>query len=128
MHRGRNDFHPGSLLRPWLFTIAMNLVRGHYRRTDRRREHSLDDRSSPPRATSPEEQPEAARLITDTQTQVRAALASLPEAQRTVIELHWWGECPYEEIAQIVGASVAAVRVRAHRGYERLRRALPEHE
>src|SRR4051794_26555021 len=26
MHRARNDFRRGSRLRPWLFTIAMNLV------------------------------------------------------------------------------------------------------
>jgi DNA-directed RNA polymerase specialized sigma24 family protein len=45
-----------------------------------------------------------------------------------VIELHWFEESPYEEIARVVGASVAAVRVRAHRGYERLRKILPEHE
>jgi RNA polymerase sigma-70 factor, ECF subfamily len=128
MHRARHDFRPGARLRPWLFTIAMNLVREHYRRAGRRREQSLDDRAPEPRATSAEQQPDHARLNDEAQTRVRAALASLPEAQRTVIELHWWGECPYEEIAQIVGASVAAVRVRAHRGYERLRQILPEHE
>jgi RNA polymerase sigma factor (sigma-70 family) len=128
MHRARNDFHPGARLRPWLFTIAMNLVRGSYRTAGRRREQSLDDRTPEPRATSAEQQPENARLSGEAQQRVRAALASLPEAQRVVIELHWWGECPYEEIAPIVGASVAAVRVRAHRGYERLRQILPEHE
>jgi RNA polymerase sigma factor (sigma-70 family) len=128
MHRARNDFRPGSRLRPWLFTIAMNLVRGYYRKAGRRREQSLDDGSPEPRATSAEHQPEAAQLSDERQTRVRTALSSLPEAQRTVIELHWFDECPYEEIAQIVGASVAAVRVRAHRGYERLRQILPEHE
>jgi RNA polymerase sigma factor (sigma-70 family) len=127
MHRARNDFRAGSRLRPWLFTIAMNLVRGYYRTAGRRREQSLDDRAPDLQATSAE-QPEDARLSDEAQQRVRAALASLPEAQRIVIELHWWGECPYEEVAQIVGASVAAVRVRAHRGYEQLRRILREHE
>jgi len=125
LHRARNDFRAGSRLRPWLFTIAMNLVRGYYRTAGRRREQSLDERAAEPAATTAE-QPEDARLSDEAQQRVRAALASLPEAQRTVIELHWWGECPYEEIAQIVGASVAAVRVRAHRGYERLRQNLRE--
>ena len=127
MHRARNDFRSGSRLRPWLFTIAMNLVRGYYRSAGRRREQSLDDRAPEPRAASAE-QPEDARLSDEEHQRVRAALGSLPEAQRVVIELHWWGECPYEEIAQIVGASVAAVRVRAHRGYEQLRRILAERE
>ena len=56
---------------------------------------------------------------------VRAALANLPDAQREVIELHWFEDSPYDEIALIVGASVEAVRVRAHRGYARLRALLP---
>jgi RNA polymerase sigma factor (sigma-70 family) len=126
MHRARNDWRPDSRLRPWLFTIAMNLVREHYRRQGRRREAPLETEvlalsRARESDTGPGEHGE--RLA-----RVRAALASLPEQQRVVIELHWFEDSPYEEIARIVGASVAAVRVRAHRGYERLRKILPDHE
>lgn len=124
LHRARHDFRAGARLRPWLFTIAMNLVREHYRRKGRRREQSLEADPIAEQAVEPggDEQAQArsARL--------RAALESLPESQREVIELHWFAESPYEEIARIVGASVAAVRVRAHRGYERLREILPDLE
>lgn len=122
MHRARNDFRQDSRLRPWLFTIALNLVREHYRRLGRRREVALDP-GLPLRdldaegADEPLERDERAE-------RVRAAIASLPASQREVIELHWFGDSPYEDIAQIVGASVGAVRVRAHRGYERLRKIL----
>jgi RNA polymerase sigma-70 factor (ECF subfamily) len=125
VHRARNDFRHGSKLRPWLFTIAMNLVREHYRKHQRRREQSLD--SGPP-TTEPLIEPEVAEDARERSARVRAALATLPDAQREVIELHWFDNSPYEEIAMIVGASVAAVRVRAHRGYERLREILPELE
>jgi RNA polymerase sigma factor (sigma-70 family) len=125
VHRARHDFRRGSRLRPWLFTIAMNLVREHYRRHSRRREQPLE---SAPDAAEPSLEPEDAERVRERSSRVRAALASLPEAQREVIELHWFEESPYEEIAMIVGASVAAVRVRAHRGYERLREILPELE
>ena len=126
LHRARNDFRPGARLRPWLFTIAMNLVREQYRKRKRRREQSLETSSAPlPEAVvssdaerDDEHKARAARI--------RAALQSLPPPQREVIELHWFEESPYEEIARIVGASVAAVRVRAHRGYERLREILPD--
>jgi RNA polymerase sigma-70 factor (ECF subfamily) len=126
MHRARNDFRHDSRLRPWVFTIALNLVREHYRRRGRRKERSLEvDGYSPAEpvvlpGTPLEDRERAERL--------HAALALLPDNQRTVIELHWFGESPYEEIARIVGASVGAVRVRAHRGYERLRKILPEGE
>jgi RNA polymerase sigma factor (sigma-70 family) len=125
VHRARHDFRRGSRLRPWLFTIAMNLIREHYRRHSRRREQPLD---SAPLAAEPATEPEDAERVRERSARVRAALASLPEAQREVIELHWFEDSPYDEIAMIVGASVAAVRVRAHRGYERLRQILPELE
>jgi RNA polymerase sigma-70 factor (ECF subfamily) len=38
-----------------------------------------------------------------------------------VIELHWIQGHPFSEVAEMVGASVSAVKVRAHRGYQRLR-------
>jgi RNA polymerase sigma-70 factor (ECF subfamily) len=126
LHRARHDFRLDSQLRPWLFTIAMNLVREHHRRRGRRREQAMEPEllaataKSDAGAASAEQLERAAR--------VRAALATLPEPQREVIELHWFEQSPYEEIAGVVGASVAAVRVRAHRGYERLRKILVEHE
>jgi RNA polymerase sigma-70 factor (ECF subfamily) len=55
---------------------------------------------------------------------MRRALQQLPEEQREVILLHWFEDLPFAEVAAIVGASVPAVKVRAHRGYERLRATL----
>jgi RNA polymerase sigma-70 factor (ECF subfamily) len=125
MHRARNDFRPGARLRPWLFTIAMNLVREQYRKRKRRREQVLEPSHSPavPENASEVERDDDQRVRA---ARIRTALASLPAQQREVIELHWFEESPYEEIARVVGASVAAVRVRAHRGYERLREILPD--
>jgi len=136
LHRARADFRADARLRPWLFTIALNLVREHYRRTGRKREDAVSPELLDPLAasvgtgdapasgsvgvTAPEAIERRERL-----SRVRAALASLPDAQREVIELHWFEDSPYDEIAVIVGASVEAVRVRAHRGYARLRALLP---
>jgi DNA-directed RNA polymerase specialized sigma24 family protein len=41
-----------------------------------------------------------------------------------VVELHWFQERPYAEIARIVGTSEGAVRVRAHRAYTTLKQLL----
>lgn len=125
VHRARHDFRPGARFRPWLFTIALNLVREHYRRHKRRKEQPLETVTDAPEAAAPSDT-EAAEEQQARAARVRAALALLPAQQREVIELHWFEESPYEEIAQIVGASIAAVRVRAHRGYARLREILPE--
>lgn len=117
MHRARHDFRAGARVRPWVFTIAMNLVRDTFRRRARRRESplELDGRHDPAVYTDRLEREEDARLI-------RRALATLPADQRRAIELHWLEERPFAEVAQMVGASVSAVKVRAHRGYKQLRR------
>lgn len=116
LHRARRDFRPGNKLRPWLATIALNLARDHLRRRGRRPETALEDAPEPV-APAPVEDDGTARRVRD-------ALATLPRDQRQVIELHWFDELPFQEIAAVVGASTGAVRVRAHRGYVTLRKAL----
>ncbi|MEM1415823.1 MAG: sigma-70 family RNA polymerase sigma factor [Myxococcota bacterium] len=119
LHSARNDFRLDSKLRPWLLTIAMNLVREHWRRGKRRKMVELD----PETKAAP--QAERSRMELDERSQLlHAALQQLPESQREVVELHWFQERPYKEVAEIVGSSEGAVRVRAHRAYGKLKKLL----
>jgi RNA polymerase sigma-70 factor (ECF subfamily) len=121
VHRARFDFRAGARLRPWLMTIALNLKREHLRSVGRKKENPLElDGSSDPAA------PVVEVADPDIVRRVQRALAQLPEAQREVIQLHWWEGLTYPEIGEMLGASTIAVRVRAHRGYETLRRVLAE--
>jgi RNA polymerase sigma-70 factor (ECF subfamily) len=119
IHRARYEFREDAKLRPWVVTIAMNIVRDELRRRSRRRESTFDpeDRRFGSIDVDALERDEDARLV-------HRALAILPADQRRAIELHWIEERPFGEIARMVGASVAAVKVRAHRGYQRMRRWL----
>lgn len=119
LHRARSDFDAAQKLKPWIFTIAMNLKREYFRRKKRRPERSLDVESTAEPAV---EALGAARV--DAQRTLSRVLGSLPADQREVIELHWFDGLEFPEVAQVVGASVSAVKVRAHRGYVRLRAAL----
>ena len=38
--------------------------------------------------------------------------------------MHWFEDISFPDVAQMLGLSVSAVKVRAHRGYKQLRRAL----
>ena len=40
--------------------------------------------------------------------------------------MHWFEGMSFPEVAEIVGASLSAVKVRAHRGYGALRKALDD--
>ena len=118
LHRARRDFRQGAKLRPWVYTIALNLKRQYFRRRGRRPETGLGefDPAESGRYGNPER-----GMVGE---ELRAALTRLPEAQRTVIELHWFEGLPFKEVASVVGASEAAVKVRAHRGYAKLRETL----
>lgn len=121
LHRARADFDPGQKLKPWIFTIAMNLKREYFRRKKRRPERSLDSEGAPEPAT-----PARGAAQVEARRTLARVLAELPADQREVIELHWFDGLEFPEVATVVGASVSAVKVRAHRGYVRLRAALGE--
>jgi RNA polymerase sigma factor (sigma-70 family) len=119
LHRARADFDREQKLKPWVFTIAMNLKREYFRRKKRRPERPLDAEGG--------DEPAVAALgaaRVDARRTLARVLADLPADQREVIELHWFDGLEFPEVAQVVGASVSAVKVRAHRGYVRLRAAL----
>lgn len=121
LHGARNDFRRDGKLRPWLLTIAMNLVREHWRRGKRRKHVELDEQ----REVAPT--PERSRLELEQRAELlHEALAELPETQREVVELHYFQERPYKEVAAIVGSTEGAVRVRAHRAYRKLEAILQE--
>lgn len=119
LHRSRLDFEPGRKLKPWVFTIALNLKREFFRRSKRRHETSLED----DRIAEPFEGPRGQERSDASREAVRA-LDALPAEQREVIELHWFAGLSFPEVAEAVGSTVAAVKVRAHRGYVALRARL----
>jgi RNA polymerase sigma-70 factor (ECF subfamily) len=118
LHRSAADFRPGSQLRPWLLTIALNLKRESVRQRVRRSSLAPMDRDRDPETVA------GRGASSDSRLDVEAALGRIPEAQRQVIELHWFAGLPFQDIAEAVGASVGAVKVRAHRGYEAMRALL----
>jgi len=120
LHRARHDFRSDAKLRPWLFTIALNLKREHLRRLKRRPETELTlDGHSDPKVRSDAGRLEAARTL-------QFALEKLHPSYREVIELHWFAQLSFSEIAELLGATVSAVKVRAHRGYAALREILQD--
>lgn len=118
VHRAKNDFRRDAPVRPWLFTIAYNVVRQHYRSRAARPEVALELDGYRDPVYIPEELEGESEFIIDC---VRDAVARLPEGQRRVIELHWFDRLPFAQVAAMVGSTDAAARVRAHRGYEKLR-------
>lgn len=118
LHRARLDFDPKQRLKPWLYTIALNLKREHFRRR-RRRPELLDSDHADRQATEPRGQQRA-----EARRSLSWALEQIPHDQREVIELHWLAGLSFPELSASIGITVAAAKVRAHRGYVKLRALL----
>jgi RNA polymerase sigma-70 factor (ECF subfamily) len=51
---------------------------------------------------------------------VHAALADLPDSERVVLELAYWGERSQSEIAEFLGIPLGTVKTRTRTGLARL--------
>lgn len=129
MHRARGSFVPGAEVVPWAFAIARRLLIDSYRRG--RREvlatppaSGEDGPSDCDEPVSPD--PAADDLVQASQlaARIHAELARLPETQRVAFELLKEEGLSLAEAAQVLGTTVSAVKLRAHRAYEALRLVL----
>jgi RNA polymerase sigma factor (sigma-70 family) len=99
--------------RPWLFGIAANLMRRHWR-TERRRLHALERLQ--PAGTEDAPRAERADLV--------AALDALPAREREALLLLALADFSYEEIADALDVPIGTVRSRLSRARDRIRRQL----
>ena len=113
----RKSFRLPGEFRPWLYKLARNAVAAHFRK------HGRDH--LPP--GEPDEQACERPLALDqlqraeSARQLRAALMLLPYERREVLLLSRFGELRYDEIAELLGCSVGAVKLRVHRAVRQLR-------
>jgi len=106
--------------RAWLFQMLRNRCLD-YLKDVRRRNVSLDRALDvPDPAEEPVHQMERARL----RGEIAKALERLPDAQREAFLMHYVEEVPYETMADLLGASVSALKMRVLRARETLGDAL----
>jgi RNA polymerase sigma-70 factor (ECF subfamily) len=118
--RALRTFRGDSAVGTWLHRIAVNLslnaVAGRARRAE-----TNDDRAVP---VAPD--PDAMSLVLGAEraAQVRAAIAKLPPRQRATLVLRVYQEMPHQEIAELLGSSVGAVKANFFHALASLKRLL----
>jgi RNA polymerase sigma-70 factor, ECF subfamily len=95
---------PENEIRPWLFTVAMNLVRDRARKSERRQRLLT---TAPRLVTQPALPDEDLERVERIRT-VRDALEQLPERDRQLLLMREEG-FKYDEIAQVIGVAPASV-------------------
>lgn len=118
-------FRGDSQLSTWLYRITVNTAWTHKKRAARHRTTPLEDHLDYP-APPGRDDPETAGELLELRGRLRLALDSLPDAQRQVVvlkDVYGWS---HAEIAESLGISVTAAKVRLHRARARLARDLEE--
>ena len=124
IHKSLPSYDPQRELRPWVFTIATNKVRDHWRsrrHRDAQREATALDDEGPVRAVSSNRGPDELLEAGEVSEAVSRAIEDLPEIMRTTLVLRYYEGLSFEAIGQMVDRSEIAIRKRYSRALEELR-------
>jgi len=106
----------------WLFQITANQCKD-YLKDRRRRDVPLQEAGQLSRDVDPEDDAERGELA----DRIRAALARLTPDERQAFVLKHVEGFSYEEMAELLGTSVGALKMRVHRARESLQPLLEEY-
>jgi RNA polymerase sigma-70 factor (ECF subfamily) len=104
----------------WLYTIAFNLIKNHYKKNKKSNiseelsAHSLADNSP---------SPEAKFIKTQ---EISLGLLRLEYELRALLIMKYQQGLSFEEISEITGKSLSAVKMRIYRGLEKLKELMNE--
>jgi RNA polymerase sigma-70 factor (ECF subfamily) len=125
-------YKPVARFSTWLYKIAANLCINELKKGKLRKMMSLDDPAGPdPEGTKIIERIAAGGNLPLTEAERREASAMigkaidhLPDDQRTTLILVEYHKLGYQEIAEILGVTVSAIKMRVKRARENLRESL----
>ena len=128
--RSRSSFRPGEKFSTWLFTIAANLARNHFRWQSRHPNVSLETKTGESEPTlgstipANDPTPNEKALAAERAEAVRTAVAKLPEDLREAIVLCEWEEFSVADAAAVLETTPKAVESRLYRARQILRERL----
>lgn len=131
-YAGLRHFTPGTNARAWLFRILSNTFINNYRKRQREPLSVLSPEfdtlvmaaAAPDPSAVSEESAEDAVLGKFSYSEVREALAELPQCYRAAIYLADVEGYPYREVAEMLDIPIGTVMSRLHRARTRLRKRL----
>jgi len=105
---------------PWIYTIALNLIRNHLKKRDR----EVPETASGLYIEAAKEKnhdPEHDTIIRQEIEMLNRCMQTLPPDLREAVILRCYQDLSFEEVSEILGISLGATKMRVYRGLERLR-------
>src|SRR6184192_4218282 len=125
--KGAPRYRPTAKFTTWLLTITRNLVFNEARRRKRHPGGLLDVHEGEEALAlvdSAGRIPDEQLLESELQREIDRAILALPEKQRMAVVLRRYEDKSYEEIGEVLGLSIAAVKSLLFRARTELRAAL----
>jgi RNA polymerase sigma-70 factor, ECF subfamily len=104
---------------PWLYTVARNAIADRGRA---RVEQPVEPTDTPSDSPGPDDRAEQSWVA----WRVHRALEELPETERSVLELAYWGGLSQSEISDFLSIPLGTVKTRTRSGLRRLAEELEE--
>lgn len=111
----RTSYNSGNFT-AWIFTIARNIFATQYQKIKKERSSEIDEDKIANESSDFEESTRNEEII-----HLQKALLKLKKSERELIVMHRYQEIKYEQIAQIIGSSEGAVKVKVHRALKKLK-------
>ena len=124
--RGIRRFRGDAQISTWLYRVTANTAYSFLQRNKRHKVLPLSELEDLPLPDPTAERPDEAVLNAELREKLQDAIAALPPAYRTVVVLKDVYGLPHDDIAQSLGISVTACKVRLFRARRRLRDVLFE--
>jgi RNA polymerase sigma-70 factor (ECF subfamily) len=122
-YKSLRRFRGDAAFTTWMWRITANCAATLLARRAKARQVELDE-ELPLADPRPERDPQAVADATSDRDRLVDALGTLPEALRLVVVLRDVYDLPHEAIAEELGISEGAAKVRLHRARRRLREQL----
>ena len=122
-YKGLKRFRGDAQFSTWMYRITANCASTAMTRGKKHRHEELDD-EAPLADVRPEHDPEAVGDAELLRERLNDALEELPPRLRAVVVLRDMYDLPHQAIADELGISEAAAKVRLHRARRRLRERL----
>jgi len=107
----RPERGPGA---PWLYAVARNAI------VDRARARGETTFADPPEAVAPDAGPDDRAQSSYVSWRVHRAVQDLPEHERQVLELAYWGGLSQSEVARFLDIPLGTVKTRTRSGLANL--------
>ena len=117
-------FRRGERFFPWLYTVALNVIRSHLRRSKALPEAGTGHGA--PEAEDPRGNPADAAAGRERSRRIQGYLMRLPPAVREVMILRFYEGMSFEDIAALTGASLSSAKMKVYRGLGKIRVMMDE--